>query len=69
MKIGARNQIKGTVTSIKKGDIMAQVKFTVTTGGTMASVLTVESLEEMGLKPGDEVTLLVKAVHVLPMKD
>jgi molybdopterin-binding protein len=47
---------------------MAHVKFTITAGGTMASVLTVESLEEMGLKVGDEVTLLVKAVNVLPMK-
>ena len=69
MKAGARNQLRGKVTEIKKGDIMAQVKFTITSGGTMASVLTVESLDEMDLKPGDEVTLLVKAIHVLPVKD
>jgi molybdate transport system regulatory protein len=34
----------------------------------MASVLTTESVEEMGLKPGDEVELIVKAIHVLPVK-
>ncbi len=34
----------------------------------MASVLTTESLEEMGLKVGDEVELVVKAIHVLPVK-
>ena len=69
MKAGARNQIRGKVTAVKRGDIMAQVKFTITTGGSMSSVLTVESLDEMDLKPGDEVTLLVKAIHVLPVKD
>lgn len=69
MKVGARNQIRGTVTSIKKGDVMAQVKFSVTLPASMASVLTVESLEDMSLQIGDEVTLLVKAVHVLAVKD
>jgi molybdate transport system regulatory protein len=34
----------------------------------MASVLTTESLEALGLKPGDEVELIIKAVHVLPVR-
>jgi len=34
----------------------------------MGSVITVESLEEMGLEVGDEVELFVKAVNVLPVK-
>jgi molybdopterin-binding protein len=69
MKVGARNQVRGKVTSVQKGDIMAHVKFSITTPGTMASVMTVESLEELGLSVGDEVTLLVKAINVLPVKD
>ena len=69
MKVGARNQIRGTVVEVKKGDIMGQVKFTITAGGEMASVLTVDSIDEMGLKIGDEVRLFIKAVHVLPVKD
>jgi len=32
-------------------------------------VLTVESVEHLDLKPGDEVRLVVKAVHVLPVKE
>jgi molybdate transport system regulatory protein len=35
----------------------------------MASVLTTESVEELGLKVGDKVTLVMKAVHVLPVKE
>ena len=69
MKYGARNNIKAKVTSIKKGDVMSLVKFEVVLPAKMASVLTTESIEELDLKVGDEVSLVIKAVHVLPVKD
>jgi molybdopterin-binding protein len=68
MKYGAQNQISAKVTSVKKGDVMSLVKFSVTTPNTMASVITTESAEALGLKTGDEVQLIVKAIHVLPVK-
>jgi molybdopterin-binding protein len=69
MKIGALNQLQGRVTEVKKGDVMAQVKFKVMADGDMASVLTTESVENLDLKVGDVVMLYIKAVHVLPMKE
>ena len=68
MKAGARNQLKDKVTAIKRGDVMAQIKFVIPAKSTMGSVITVESLDELDLKVGDEVVLLVKAVNVLPVK-
>ena len=68
MKYGARNAIKARVTSVQKGAIMALAKFEVTGPIQMASVLTVESAEDLDLQPGDEVELVVKAIHVLPVK-
>ncbi len=68
MKFGARNQIVGTVTQVTKGDVMSQVKLDVP-ASAMASVMTTESLEELGLKPGDQVRVVVKAIHVLLVKD
>jgi molybdopterin-binding protein len=68
MKIGARNQLTGRVTSIQRGDVMSLIKFEVTAPGRMASVITSESVDELQLKVGDEVQLMVKAVHVLPVK-
>lgn len=65
---GARNKITAKVTSVKSDDIMSLVKFDVSGPSNMASVLTTESLQEMGLKIGDEVELIVKAIHVLPVK-
>lgn len=69
MKYGARNNISATVTSVKKGDIMSLVKFEVKAPAELASVLTTESADQLGLEIGDEVQLVVKAIHVLPVKE
>jgi len=69
MKYGARNKVSARVTSVKTGDVMSLVKFDVTGPARMASVLTAESVQEMGLKEGDQVQLIIKAIHVLPVKD
>lgn len=69
MKFGARNTIAAKVKSVKKGDVMSLVKFEVSVPVEMASVLTTESADDLGLKVGDSVRLIVKAIHVLPVKE
>jgi molybdate transport system regulatory protein len=69
MKHGARNQIAAEVTSIKRGDVMSLIKFAVKAPTEMASVITTESVEALDLKVGDKVQLVVKAIHVLPVKE
>jgi molybdopterin-binding protein len=69
MKTGARNSLEGKVTSIKSDEIMTLVKFEVAAPHEMASVLTTESLKDMDLKVGDRIRLVVKAIHVLPIKE
>ena len=68
MKVGARNRIIGEVKSISKGQVMCLVKLAIPEASNMASVMTLESLEEMQLKKGDKVEVIVKAVHVLLVK-
>lgn len=69
MKFGARNQLVGKITEIKRGSVMCEVKLELRTPGRMASVMTIESLDELGVKEGDEVRVLVKAVSVLLAKE
>jgi molybdopterin-binding protein len=69
MKTGARNSFEATVKSIKSDEIMALVKFDVKAPHEMASVLTTESVKDMNLKVGDRIQLIVKAIHVLPIKE
>lgn len=68
MRYGARNRIVAKVTSIKRGDVMSLVKFDVKEPPKMSSVLTTESVDELGLVVGDDVELVIKAIHVLPVK-
>lgn len=69
MKYGARNQIEAKVSAIKSGDVMSQVTLDVGAPSTMSSVLTTDSLNDLGIKPGDKVRVIVKAIHVLVVKD
>jgi molybdopterin-binding protein len=62
--LSARNQFKGTVKSVKLGDVMAEV--VVTVGGLdIVSAITRGSAESLGLKPGDEVKAIIKSTEVL----
>jgi len=69
MKIGARNQLEGEVVEIKRGSIMCQVKVKIAGGAHVESVMTLDSLDELGIKQGDKVRVAVKAVNVLLIKD
>jgi len=69
MKYGARNQLIGKVTSIKKGDVMGQIKLSIPADSVMGSVMTMDSIEELGLKEGDNVKVVVKAINVLLVKE
>ena len=66
MKHNARNDLPATIIAIRLGDVMAQVDVEVVgTSYRMSSVMTVDSLDELGLTEGDTVRVLAKAVNVL----
>jgi molybdopterin-binding protein len=69
MKYGARNHLQGVVKGVKKGDVMCQVTIDIPEGSTMGSVFTMDSLKELGIKKGDKVRVVVKAVNVLLVKE
>ena len=68
MSISARNHLKGKITGLKLGDVIAHV--TIKVGqNIIESVITRQSAEEMNLKKGDTVTAVVKATEVMVSKD
>jgi molybdopterin-binding protein len=68
MKISARNQLRGTVEEIVRGVITAKVSVRVG-DNLIESVITLQSVDEMGIKKGDTVTALIKSTEVLLMAD
>lgn len=69
MKISARNQIKGIVTEIKPGVVTARVMLDIGGGNRLSSVITMESVEELNLKPGDTVYAIIKSTEVMLGKE
>lgn len=67
MALSARNQLPGTIEYIQMGDIMAHV--VVKVGDNLVeSVITRNSAQELGLKKGDSVKVVVKSTEVMIQK-
>ncbi len=63
MEQSIRNQLPGTIKSIVSDKVLSEV-IVETSIGDVASVITTRSVEEMKLKAGDQVFVLVKATNV-----
>lgn len=68
MALSARNQLPGIVQEVRLGGIMAHVVVKVGEH-IVESVITRTSAEELGLKPGDSVRVVVKSTEVMIQKD
>jgi molybdopterin-binding protein len=67
MPISARNQLVGKISEVELGDIMAHV--TVRIGkNIIESVITRKSADELALKKGDTVTVVIKSTEVMLQK-
>ena len=69
LRRGLARRTVAQVGEIKKGQVMCEVKLDLSSPGSMASVMTLESLDDLNLKTGDTVKVIVKAVNVLLVKE
>ena len=68
MKLSARNTLKGKVVDLATGAVAAKVKIDVGGGNTLTSMILAESVEDLGIKVGDQVTAVIKATEVMVSK-
>jgi molybdopterin-binding protein len=68
MPLSARNQLPGVVEEVQLGTIMARIVVKVG-DNTIESVITRQSAEELRLKQGDSVRVVVKSTEVMIQKD
>jgi len=64
VKLSARNQLRGRVTAVKSGAVMAEVEVQIEPG-QMVAAITDTSRDALDLKQGDEVTVIIKSTEVL----
>ena len=68
MALSARNQLQGTVEEVQLGGVMAHVVVRVG-DNLIESVITRRSAEELALKKGDAVTVVIQSTEVMLQKD
>jgi molybdopterin-binding protein len=64
MRISARNQIRGTVVEVKKGATTSHVRVDIG-GNIVTSSITNEAVDDLGIKIGIAVTVVIKASDVM----
>lgn len=68
MKISGKNKLKGKVIKVVDGIVTAQVEIEIAGGDIVTGVITKDSLDDLEIKVGDEITALIKATSVMFIK-
>jgi molybdopterin-binding protein len=68
MTLSARNQLRGKISEVTLGSVMAHVVVKVGEN-EIESVITRRSAEEMKLKVGETVTVVIKSTEVMLSKE
>lgn len=64
-KLSARNQIKGKIVEVRKGQTTAHVRIEVGAGAVITAAITNEAVDDLALKVGDEAWAVIKASDVM----
>ena len=68
MKLSARNQIKGKVIGVQRGQTTGHVRIEVGNGIIITSSITNGAIDELGLAVGDDAIAVIKASDVMVAK-
>lgn len=63
--LSARNRFRGVVRSVEVDGLLARIEIDVTEPARVVAIVTRESAEELGLRPGSPAAGVVKATSVL----
>lgn len=69
MKISARNTLAGIITKIMKGAVNSEIDLTLKGGEKVVAIVTIHSVDSLGLKEGKPAYAIVKASSVMIAKD
>ena len=67
-KLSARNQLRGQVVEVRKGQTTAHVWIDIGNGVVVTSSITNEAVEDLGIAVGDDVVAVMKASDVMVAK-
>ncbi|MGC9270276.1 TOBE domain-containing protein [Acidiphilium sp.] len=65
MKLSARNQIKGKLVSVEKGQTTGHVRIDIGNGVIIMASITNEAIDDLALQPGGDAIAVIKASDVM----
>jgi molybdopterin-binding protein len=65
MKLSARNQIKGKIVAVVKGQTTGHVRIDIGGGVIITSSITNEAIDDLALAVGDDAVAIIKASDVI----
>lgn len=65
MKTSARNELAGKIVDIKSGTVVSEVKVEVPKDIIVSATITNESKENLGLKVGEDISVLIKSSSII----
>lgn len=69
LKLSARNRLKGVVKEVEKGVVAAKVRIRINTPAVVTALISQEAVEELDIKPGNNVEAVIKATEVMVAKE
>lgn len=67
-RLSARNRIRARILEVREGPITSEVKMEIRGPGRLTSIISNEAVQDLRLRPGDEVEAIVKATEVVLAK-
>jgi molybdopterin-binding protein len=64
-QISARNRFSGVVSTVRVEGLMAQIEMVITEPAVLTAIVTADSIEELGVKPGDHLVAVIKSTSVM----
>ena len=64
-KLSARNQLRGQVVEVRKGQTTAHVRIDIGNGVMITSSITNEAVDDLGIAMGDDMVAVIKASDVM----
>jgi molybdopterin-binding protein len=64
-RLSARNRFHGVVQSVKVDGLLAQVELVSDEPAHVVAIVTADSVEQLGLKPGQTATAVIKSTSVM----
>lgn len=69
LKISARNRLSGVVKEVETGEVAAKIKISIDAPTVITALISREAVEELDIKPGDQVKAVIKATEVMIAKE